>query len=428
MIKMSKLIYIVIDGLGDLPIEEIGGYTPLEYAKTPNLDYLANIGKLGLMYTVEKGIAPESDVAVISILGYDPYKYHSGRGPLEAFGAGLDMIDGNIAVRCNFATLDNKKRIVDRRAGRNLTTEEASILARAVNREVTLDSHPAQFEFKNTLGHRGALVIQSRKGKLSGEISNTDPAYERVKGLGVAKNKVEMKLMECTPLVETESAKISAELINEFTEKSYKVLDKHEVNKKRASKGKMKANVILTRDAGDELPKLFNIGKHYKRSFACLADMPVEKGISILAGMQPIYLPPPSKNIKSDSILRVERLLEILPSFDCFYIHIKGPDEPGHDGNFKHKARIIEGIDEFFFGKLLDKIDLEKILICVTADHSTPCRLKAHSDDPVPLLTSGSGIESDGIEGFTEKKCQKGSIGVLKKGTELMPLLMKLLK
>jgi 2,3-bisphosphoglycerate-independent phosphoglycerate mutase len=426
-IEMSKLIYIVIDGLGDLPVEEFSGYTPLEFAKTPNLDYLAITGKLGLMYTVGKGIAPESDVAVISILGYDPYEYHAGRGPLEAFGAGLDMIDGNIAVRCNFATLDNKKRIVDRRAGRNLTTEEASILARAINREVTLDSHPAKFEFKNTLGHRGALVIKSSKGRLSGKVSNTDPAYERVNGLGVAKNKVEMKLKKCDPLDETKSAKISAELINEFTEKSHQVLDKHTVNKNRASKGKMKANVILTRDAGDELPKLFNLGSYYKKSFACLVDMPVEKGIAILAGMQPIYLPPPSKSVKNDSILRVKRLLKILTSFDCFYIHIKGPDEPGHDGNFKRKARIIEGIDKFFFGKLLENIDLKKTLICVTADHSTPCSLKAHSDDPVPLLISGSGIEPDGIEGFTEKKCQKGSIGVLTKGTELMPLLIKLL-
>ncbi|MEM2479928.1 MAG: phosphoglycerate mutase, partial [Candidatus Bathyarchaeia archaeon] len=142
----KKLIYVVIDGMGDLPIGELGNKTPLEFADTPNMDLLAKNGKLGLMYTVEKGVAPESDVAVISILGYDPYIYHAGRGPLEAYGAGLDFRDGDLALRCNFATLGEGRRIIDRRAGRDLTTEEASELAEAINRLVKLESHPAEFK------------------------------------------------------------------------------------------------------------------------------------------------------------------------------------------------------------------------------------------------------------------------------------------
>ena len=143
--SVLKLIYIVIDGLGDLPIEELGGETPLEFAETPNLDWLAGKGKLGLMYTVGEGIAPESDVAVISILGYDPLKYHVGRGPIEAYGADLEMKDGDLALRCNFATLGPNRRIIDRRVGRTLTTEEASELSEAINREVKLESAPAEF-------------------------------------------------------------------------------------------------------------------------------------------------------------------------------------------------------------------------------------------------------------------------------------------
>ncbi|RLI01619.1 phosphoglycerate mutase [Candidatus Bathyarchaeota archaeon] len=423
-----KLIYVVIDGLGDLPIKELGDETPLGFAETPNLDSLASKGRLGLMYTVGKGIAPESDIAVISILGYDPFKYHVGRGPIEAYGAGLSMKDGDLALRCNFATLGPGKKIVDRRVGRTLTTEEASKLSEAINQEVKLESFPAEFEFKNTLGHRAVLVIKSKDLPLSAEITNTDPAYERVKGLGIAKPEFEMVLKECMPLEDTEEARRAAQLVNEFTEKSHEVLDRHEVNKRREAEGELKANVILSRDAGDEIPRFFNINEHYGVRFACLADMPVERGISRIAGMHLIDIPPPTKDTKADSDLRIRRLMEIYPSFDCFYIHIKGPDEPGHDGDFERKAKIISEIDKFFFGELLSRIDLKETLICVTADHSTPCSLKGHSDDPVPLLIAGGNIKPDGITKFSEKTCKNGSLGLLKHGTELIPMLMKILK
>ena len=424
-----KLIYVVIDGMGDLPIEELGGQTTLEFAETPNMDCLASKGRLGLMYSVNKGIAPESDVAVISILGYDPYEYHVGRGPLEAYGAGLDMKNGDLALRCNFATLGRGRTILNRRAGRDLSTGEAAKLTEAMNRKVELESHPAEFEFRNTQGHRGVLVIRSKVGALSGDITNTDPAYERVGGgLGVAKADVDMVLMECAPLEDTESARISARLVNEFTEKSHEVLERHDVNKKRVAQGRLKANIILSRDAGDELPRFFSIGERYGVRFACLADMPVERGISRLAGMHLVEIPPPSSDAKADSILRAEKLLGLLPSFDCFYIHLKGPDEPGHDGKSELKAQLIAGIDEFFFGRLLPKIDLEETLICVTADHATPCSLKAHSDDPVPLLIAGAGVEADGIGRFSERECRNGSLGLLEHGTELMPILMQFLK
>ena len=429
MADALKLIYVVIDGMGDLPIQELSGQTPLEFAETPNMDYLASKGKLGRMYPVVKGMAPESDVAVISILGYDPYRYHVGRGPLEAYGAGLDMNDGDLALRCNFATLGQGRTILNRRAGRDVTTEEATKLAEAMNREVELGSHPAKFEFRNTLGHRGVLVMRRKVGTLSGEITNTDPAYERVGGgLGVAKSHFDMVLQECSPLEDTESARVSARLVNEFTDRSHMVLDRNEVNERRVAQGRLKANVILSRDAGDELPRFFSINERYGIRFACLADMPVERGISRLAGMHLVDIPPPSADVKADSILRAEKLLSLLPSFDCFYIHLKGPDEPAHDGMFERKSQIIAGIDKFFFGKLLSEIDLEGTLICVTADHSTPCALKAHSDDPVPLLVAGLGVEADGIMRFSESECRKGSLGLLERGTDLMPILMQLLK
>jgi 2,3-bisphosphoglycerate-independent phosphoglycerate mutase len=423
-----KLIYVAIDGMGDLPIKSLGNKTPLEVAKTPNLDALAKSGKTGLMYSVGKGVAPESDVAVISLLGYDPFKYSTGRGVIEAAGAGLKMNDGDLALRCNFATLGQGKTILDRRVARSLSTEEATELSKAANKQIKLESYPATFEFRNTLGHRAVLLIKSKAKPLSSNITNSDPAYTIINGLGVAKEHVEMVLQTCEPTDKTPAAKASASLINEFIEKTHKLWDTHPINIKRAAEGKLKANVVLTRDAGHLLPKFFNINKHYHVNFACLADMHAERGIAQLAGMESTLLPPPSGNLQKDCEVRVKALLEALPKHDCFYIHLKGPDEPGHDGNCTLKTQIISAIDQYFFGPLLKQISLKDNLICVTTDHATPCKLKVHSDTPVPVLISGDKIEAGKATKFCERECAKGSLGLIAHGYELMPMLMSQIK
>ncbi|RJS84697.1 phosphoglycerate mutase, partial [Candidatus Bathyarchaeota archaeon] len=206
------------------------------------------------------------------------------------------------------------------------------------------------------------------------------------------------------------------------------VLVEHPINKRRVASGKLAANIILTRDAGSSLPKFYSLNEKYNVHFACLADMPVERGIARLAGMNLVDLPPPSGSVRDDMRIRVKKLLENLPRYDCFYIHIKGPDEPGHDGDFYKKMEIIELIDTYFFAEILQNIDLKENVICVTADHATPCELKAHSDDPVPLLISGGDVKPDGSSAFSEKACSKGSLGTISRGTELIPLLMKTIK
>jgi len=424
-----KLLFVAIDGMGDLPIEALGNKTPLEAAQTPNLDALAKKGQTGVMYTVGKGIAPESDVAVISLLGYDPFKYSTGRGVIEVAGAGLRMKNGDLALRCNFATLGEDKNILDRRVGRNLSTEEATELAKAANKEVKLTSYPATFEFKNTLGHRAVLLIKSKDKPLSSHITNSDPAYTIINGLGVATANPEKVIKTCEPMDDTEAAKVSAGLVNEFIEKSHVLWEKHPINVKRAKEGRLKANVVLTRDAGHLLPKFFNINKRYNVDFACLADMHTERGIAQLAGMDSSLLPPPSGNLQADCEVRVKALMEALPQHDCFYIHLKGPDEPGHDGNCKLKTEVISAIDKYFFGPLLKQVSLKDTLICVTSDHATPCELKVHSDTPVALLIYGGKAAADGkVSKFSERECAKGSLGTVAHGYELMPKLMELLK
>ena len=424
-----KLLFIAIDGMGDLPIEALGNKTPLEVAETPNLDSLAKTGKTGLMYSVKKGVAPESDVAVISLLGYDPFKYSTGRGVIEAAGVGLNMKDGDLALRCNFATLGQGKNILDRRVGRSLTTEEATGLTQSVNKEIKLESYPATFEFKNTLGHRAVLLIKSKSKPLSSHITNSDPAYTIINGIGVAQTNVEMVLKTCEPMDNTDAAKVSAGLVNEFITKTHELWENHPINVKRAKQGKLKANVALTRDAGHLLPKFFNINKRYHVNFACLADMHTERGIAQLVGMDSSLLPPPTGNLQADCEYRVKALLEAMPKHDCFYIHLKGPDEPGHDGNCTLKTQIISAIDKYFFGPLIKQISVKDNLICITTDHATPCALKVHSDTPVPVMISGDKIIGNGkAVKFCEKECAKGSLGTIERGCELMPKLMELLK
>ncbi len=423
-----RILYIVLDGLGDLPNPELGNQTPLAAAYTPLLDTLASRGQTGLVYTVGKGIAPESDVAVISILGYDAKQYYTGRGPLECYAAGLDVEDGDLAYRVNFATLGEDRNIVDRRVGRSLTTEEATELATAINNKVQLSS--ASFHFKNTIGHRGVLVIHPDAGKLSAEVTNTDPAYEKEGVYGVARSEFENVLLESRPVEgheDSQEAQEAALLTNEFIQKSHELLNNERVNKERLSEGKLAANVILTRDSGDSLPKFPPLGHRFDIAFGCFVEMPVERGIALLTGMTIIDLPEPTGNPAHDYPLRANQALESIKDFEGLYIHIKGPDEPAHDGKCEEKKASIESIDQYFFGNLLPYTDLDNTVIAVTADHSTPCALKAHSDDPVPLLVVGGPVQADGSTSFTEQQCEKGSLGEMQ-GDELLPMLVELSK
>jgi len=426
---MKKILYVVLDGLGDLPLKELGDKTPLEAAVTPNMDRLAQKGETGIVYPVGKGIAPESDVAVISLLGYDAHKFYTGRGPLESFAEGLKVNDGDVAFRVNFATVaDDGRTIKDRRVGRNLNTDEALALAKEINSKVTLSD--GTFEFKSTIGHRGILVIRGVRSRLSGWITNTDPAYDREGVFGVAKEKFDNIVAQSVPMPGYEKsaqAQVASRLINEFTQKSIKILNESPLNKKRVLEGKLPGNLILSRDAGDSLPKFPPISSEFNLKFGSFVQMPVEKGIALLTGIEVIDVPQSTGHLDVDYPVWGKLAIESIKTFDGLYIHIKGPDEPAHDGNWKLKKDIIEAIDKYFFGSLLPGLDMNSAIIAVTADHSTVCAVKAHTADPVPLLVSGGNIKPDGSLSFSEKAAKLGSIGEIK-GVDIMPLLMKLAK
>ncbi|HYP24052.1 MAG TPA: alkaline phosphatase family protein [Actinomycetota bacterium] len=427
---LKRICYVILDGLGDDPLPQLGGRTPLEAARTPLMDRLASEGRNGYVTTVGEGIAPESDIAVFSILGYDPHEHHTGRGPLESVGAGLDVKDGDLAYRVNFATVEKEGdgwAILDRRVGRDLSSEEAHALAEEVQQKVRVPG--ASFEFRATIGHRGVLVLRSDEGPLSAEVENSDPAYGRQGALGVALETFDNHVVHVTPVAGHENdpaAQRAARLTNEWLRASYEVLNASETNATRTAARKLPGNFVLTRDGGDHLPDLVPFKEKFGPQMGCFVEMPVELGIARLTGMGIVEAPtgiPPQEQYGKWAALA----LEAIEGYDGLYIHIKGPDVPAHDGDYEAKIASIEEIDSLFFGPLLDELDLKKTIVAVTADHSTSCARKAHTDGPVPLLISGGGVSPDGVETYGESASRKGSIGHLK-GPEIMPNLVALAK
>ena len=399
----------MLDGVGDLPHPDLMGKTPLDAASTPNLDRLTKNGRMGEVISVGKGIAPESDIAVFNMLGYK-FKHNDyvGRGVVEAVGIGIDFKNGDLALRGNFATLDNNEVIIDRRAGRKIEKDDAESIAREIEEQVNFSDPNASVIVAPTIDHRLVIRIRSNES-LSSNITNTDPAYQRVAGMGVAKAVTDfLKIEKCFPLDETSSSKLTANLVNEFTAQSLSIMKKSEVNQQRSKKGKKLLNSILLRDAGNKMPIVKPINDLHAMKFSCIVDMPVEIGISEILKMKTY-----SAGGLADYEKKAYVAAKALNEQNAIYVHLKGPDEFGHDGDSKGKMRNIEDIDRRFFGTLLDNIDTAKVVVIISADHSTPCIMKGHSDDPVPLLISGDVITNDDTQRYTEIEAKKGAIGLI---------------
>jgi 2,3-bisphosphoglycerate-independent phosphoglycerate mutase len=415
-----SILYVILDGVGDRPLPNQDNKTPLEAASTPNLDKLAEEGTMGLVYTVQKGIAPESDAGVFSLLGYDPTRLDLARGVVEALGTGIDFKDSDLALRCNFATVQDGK-IVDRRAGRNLLTKEAKELADAINADPALKTL-CEFDLKATIGHRCALVLHNHRRKFSDSISNLDPAYARRGKLTIAKAGVTLpaEVPKCRALKRTKNAILTAKLLNDFASRVHMILKDHPANLRRKERGDLPANFLLMRDAGTKLPRVRRLRQKFGFRSIALADMPVELGIAKVIGMDTFVFPP--ERTVEGYVQRAKKASEFGTDYDLVYVHLKGPDEPGHDGDFDGKKKSIEDIDAGFFAELTG---LESRLVCITADHATPCAIRGHSDDPVPLLIVGKGVNSDGSKRFTEAWAGRGNVRTFQHGYEILKMLAK---
>ena len=408
-----KGIFVILDGLGDLSNNILENKTPLEAAETPNLDFLASRGEMGFMYPVKPGYIPESDEAILSIFGNDLIS-SSSRGQLEAVGTGLKLMRGDLALRVNFGTIDSLDRgnIIDRRAGRTLTTAEAEVLVKGINNRVKL---PMKFELKASIQHRAVLVL---RGGFSDNISLNDSHYSQ------GRINLKDKISICKALDDEDNTQYTAEVLNDFIRQAYDILNVHPINMERRKKGLMPANFILIRGPGIENPKL----KSYKK-WISVAYMPLEIGFSKLSGMK-VYTFDYPKMKDLDAYLNLyeglrqacEFSIKIINKYhtkaDYMYIHIKETDMPGHDNKPLEKKKMIEYVDKTLFNFLRQFAPPNKIKVVVTGDHSTPCRLKEHSADPVPVLFYNGNIPREKIH-FSEKEARLGKLGRIE-GKELL--------
>jgi len=397
-----KGIFVIIDGLGDLPNKQLEGKTPLEVAEIPNMNFLATRGEMGYMYPVKPGFIPESDQAIVSIFGNDLIS--STRGQLEARGTDLKLTRGDLALRVNFATIDSleKGNILDRRAGRTLTTAEAGELAKSLNK-IKL---PCKFDFKPTIQHRAVLVF---RGGFSDNVLGNDATYMQGRSIDIAKTKL------CKFLDDDENSVYTANILKEFLRKAYEILKSHPINQKRKEKGLMPANYLLVRGPGIEPPKL----KQYKKWISA-NYMPLEIGFSKLCGMENFSFDYPNlktldaydnlwKALKKACKYSIKVLKRNYKKKDYLYIHIKETDTPGHDNKPFEKKSMIEYIDKTLIKYIRKIAPPNKIKVVITADHSTPCKLKNHSADPVPVLFYNNSIPKE--KKFCEKEARKGSLG-----------------
>jgi len=437
-----KILLIVIDGLGDEKIPELGEKTPLEAAHKPNLDFLAKNGVCGLVQPFQKGEHyPTSEDSHLAIFGYNPEIYNPGRGVLEVLGIGMKPLSKDICLRGNFATVDNNLEVIDRRAGR---IEETKDLIKSIN---DIEIEEVKFLIDKAVSHRIGIIMRGKN--LSPKISDSSPDREKIE-----------------PLDKTFEAKFTAEVLNRFLEKAHIILKNHPLNKRRIKKNLLPANYILIRGAGSP-GQIMSFQEKWQMKPCCIAGGALYKGIAKFLGFDLIKVKGanglPSTSLKG----KIAAAKEALKKYDFVFCHIKATDSLAEDGNFIGKKEFIEKIDE----NLKEIIDLKNVLIVVTGDHSTCSLLKRHCSELLPVLIYSerseeqgsahragsyserseeqgsahragsyserseeqgsahragsykSGMKGSNIEEFSEKSCRKGKLGKIKQ----LELLAKIL-
>ncbi len=394
----KKMLMIVCDGLSDRPVKQFDMKTPIQAARKPAMDALARHGISGSMDVIGPGIIPGSDTAHLALFGYDPYKVYTGRGPIEAAGAGIELRKNDVAFRCNFATATHNLVVTDRRAGRiKAGTAE---LAKAVS-GMELDG--VSVIFKEGSEHRGVLVL--RGDGLDYRVTDVDPHQDG-------------KILESRPLVP--EARRTAEAVNEFVVRSAEILRSHPVNQKRVKEGLPPANIILPRGAGST-KDLEPLSGRYGIRCAAVAGVTLVKGICKLVGMDVPSVPGATGGLDTDYKAKADAAVKLLDSNDFVFVNVKAGDIASHDGDFRQKVAVVENIDLML--QLILKDIREDVVIALTCDHSTPVSIKEHSADPVPLTISGGGARVDGVREFDEISAASGALGRIR-GMDLMPIML----
>lgn len=402
-----KHIIILGDGMADWPAKSLGNKTLLQYSDTPYMDKLARMGRTGRLITVAPGFHPGSEVANMSVMGYDLPKVYEGRGPLEAASIGVELQPGDMAMRCNIICIEGDN-IKNHSAG-HITTEEADVLIKYLEEKLGTD----RVHFYTGVQYRHLLVIKGGNKHL-----DCTPPHD-------------VPLKPFRPLMvkaEVPEAQETAELINSLILKSQELLAGHPINKKRIAEGKDPANSIWPWSPGYR-PQMEPLSEKYPglKQGSVISAVDLINGIGYYAGLRRIAVQGATGLYNTNYENKVAAALAALKTDDFVYLHIEASDEAGHEGDIKLKQFTIENLDKRAVGPIYEAVKDwdEPVSIAVLPDHPTPCELRTHTDEPVPFLIYYPGIEPDSVQTFDEEACMEGSYGVMKED-EFMNEFMKI--
>lgn len=391
-----KYVIVLGDGMADRPIEELGNKTPLEYAKTPVMDELAHKGELGLVHTIPEGMKPGSDTANLSVLGYDPKKYYSGRSPLEALSIGVPMKDTDVALRCNIVTLSEdeaeyeKKYMIDHSSD-EISTEDAAVLLDAViqglDAEGLLDAENAQEkEFAYYVGTSYRHCLIWNKGEVV-ELAQPHDILER-----------------CIEQYLPSEPKLYA-----MMKKSYEILVNHPINVERKAKGLRPANSCWFWGAGTK-PALSSFEEKTGKRGAMISAVDLLKGIAVGASMKVIEVEGANGGLHTNYEGKAQAAIDVLTKdgYDFVYVHLEGPDEMGHQGSVTRKVQAIEWLDEKIVKPIAEGLDAagEDYRMLILPDHPTPICIRTHSSDPVPYVLYDSTQQQSHTWNYNEKEAE----------------------
>jgi len=400
-----KYILIIGDGMADYPIPELGNKTPLQAAYKPNMDAIAAKGRSGLIKNVPDELSPGSDVAICSVLGYDPKVYCTGRGPLEAPSRGINLDATDTAYRCNIIT-EKDSAICDYSAG-HITTEEASQLITAIQKAY---NKPGEVEFYPGLDYRHFLILRNFKNP---EQIQCTPPHDAT---GVAVSKV-------LPKAKVPEAEKNAKLLRDLIVNSREILRKHPVNVAREKAGKRPGNLIWLWGGGKK-PSMPTLKEKYGIKGAVISAVDLVKGIGSYAGMQIVNVPGATGLANTNYEGKADAALKALESNDLVVVHVEAPDEAGHIRDVKLKVKTIEDLDKRLIGRILSRLK-EPYAIAILPDHPTPISIGTHSRDPVPFAIASPKIKPDGIKKFDEATAKEGGFGLVTKEYLISLLLSK---
>lgn len=390
-----KHVVLLGDGMADYPVASLGNRTPLQAARTPNTDRLAGEGRTGLAVTVPDNLPPGSDVANLSVAGYDPAECYSGRAPLEAASIGIDLSEEDIAFRCNFVTV--VRNIMEDYSAGHITSEEGKELIEALKPLM-----PGRRLYAG-VSYRNLLVLTS------GDKAICTPPHD------ITDQPIEGYLPRGK----------GSELLLEVMEAAKPILENHPVNLRRIAQGKKPANMIWLWGQGPK-PSMQTLEQKYGIKGAMISAVDLLKGIGTYAGMEVVDVPGATGDLNTNYKGKVGAALDALDRVDLVYLHIEAPDEEGHEGNLEGKIKAIELFDSKVVGPIVQGLKNSGWgwRVCVLPDHPTPVSIKTHTRDPVPFAIAGTGIKADGVQSFDEMAVKQGGYGLVP-GHSLMNLLIK---